>query len=146
MNNLKKWILKIMLNLFFLILQHTYQFICKSRLKQDIIRNKNLGVLKHVLFDWLLILCHRIIITRKQLKSPRRTVELSHLNKYYKRVTCALQIPFKLAGTQQLRDGIAFLKNLDKFCNLAVRPVRREARKLKEDAISTSFVKVLKKR
>ena len=42
---------------------------------------------------------------------------------------------------RQLQDGFVFLNKLDKFSNPAVRPVWREAWKLKEEALRTRFVK-----
>ena len=41
--------------------------------------------------------CHRMVITRKHNGSPRRTVDLSPLNKYCKRETFASDSPFHLA-------------------------------------------------
>ena len=47
----------------------------------------------HVIVIW----CHRMVITRKQDRSPRTSVDLSHLNKYWKRETCGSETPFELA-------------------------------------------------
>ena len=41
--------------------------------------------------------CYRMAITRKHHKSPRRTVDLSLLNKFCKRETNAFEAPFHLA-------------------------------------------------
>ena len=49
--------------------------------------------------------------------------------------------PAEIMYGRQLRDGFAFLNKLDKFSNPAVRPVWREAWKLKEEALRTRFVK-----
>ena len=49
--------------------------------------------------------------------------------------------PAEIIYGPQLRDGFAFLNKLDKFYNPAVRPVWREAWKLKKVALCTRFVK-----
>ena len=41
--------------------------------------------------------CHRMVITRKHDGSPRRTVDLSPLNKFCQRETFAMESPFQLA-------------------------------------------------
>ena len=45
---------------------------------------------------------------------------------------------------RQLRDSSAFLNNINKFSYSAVRPVRIEAWKLKEEGLRTRFVKTAK--
>ena len=42
-------------------------------------------------------LCHRMVITRKHDGSPRRTVDLSPLNKVCRRETFSAEAPFQLA-------------------------------------------------
>ena len=70
-----------------------------KQVEADFIRNEKLGVLKrfpfggHVIVIW----CHRMVIIRKQDRSPRRSVDLSPLNKYWKRETCGSETPFELA-------------------------------------------------
>jgi len=49
--------------------------------------------------------------------------------------------PAEILYGRQLRDGFTFLNKLDKFSNPVVRPVSREAWKLKEKALCTRFVK-----
>ena len=69
----------------------------QKHVEADLIRDEKLGVLERVPFGEPVIWCHRMVITRKQDGSPRRTVDLSPLNKYCKRETCASETPFKLA-------------------------------------------------
>ena len=79
-----KFIWKIMLNLVpFMVRQ----------VEAGLIRNEKLGVLERVPFGEPVIWCHRMVVTRKQDGSPKRTVDLSPLNKYCKRETCASETP-----------------------------------------------------
>ena len=59
--------------------------------------NEKLGALERVCFSKPVAWCHCMVVTRKQDGSPRRTVDLSPLNEYCKRETCALETPFTLA-------------------------------------------------
>ena len=69
----------------------------QKQVEADLIRDVRLGVLERVPFGEPVSWCHRMVVTRKQDGSPRRTVDLSPLNKYCKRETCATDTPFKLA-------------------------------------------------
>jgi len=69
----------------------------QKQVEADLIRDVRLGVLECVPFGEPVGWCHRMVVTRKQDGSPRRTVDLSPLNKYCKRETCATDTPFKLA-------------------------------------------------
>ena len=69
----------------------------QKQVEADLIRDEKLGVLERVPFGEPVSWCHRMVVTRKQDGSPRRTVDLSPLNKYCKRETCAMDTPFKLA-------------------------------------------------
>ena len=69
----------------------------QQRVHDDLIRDEALGVIEKVPYgepvDW----CHRMVVTRKHDGSPRRTVDLSPLNKHCKRETFAAESPFRLA-------------------------------------------------
>ena len=58
---------------------------------------KALGVIEKVPYGEPVTWCHRMVVTRKQDGSPRRTVDLSPLNKYCKRETYSAEAPFLLA-------------------------------------------------
>ena len=69
----------------------------QDRVLADLRRDEALGVIERVPIgepvDW----CHRMVITRKQDGTPRRTVDLSPLNKHCKRETHNAESPFHLA-------------------------------------------------
>ena len=57
-----------------------------------------LGVIERVPYGEPVTWCHRMVITRKHDGSPRRTVDLSRLNKFCRRENFAMEPPFQLAG------------------------------------------------
>ena len=69
----------------------------QEKVHADLKRDEALGVIEPVPMgepvDW----CHRMVVTRKQDGSPRRTVDLSPLNKHCKRETHNSESPFHLA-------------------------------------------------
>ena len=69
----------------------------QQRVHDDLIRDEALGVIEKVPYgepvDW----CHRMVVTRKHDGTPRRTVDLSPLNKHCKRETFSAESPFRLA-------------------------------------------------
>ena len=69
----------------------------QQRVYEDLLRDEALGVIERVPYgepvDW----CHRMVVTRKHDGSPRRTVDLSPLNRFCKRETFAADTPFQLA-------------------------------------------------
>ena len=69
----------------------------QDRVHSDLIRDENLGVIEKVPYGEPVTWCHRMVVTRKHDGSPRRTVDLSPLNKYCKRETFATEAPFHLA-------------------------------------------------
>ena len=69
----------------------------QKQVEADLIRDQKLGVLEGVPFGAPVTWCHPMVVTRRQDGSPRRTVDLSPLNKYCKRNTCGSETPFKLA-------------------------------------------------
>ena len=69
----------------------------QTRVYEDLLRDEALGVIERVPYGEPVTWCHRIVVTRKHDGSPRRTVDLSPLNKYCKRETFAMESPFHLA-------------------------------------------------
>ena len=69
----------------------------QKRVYEDLLRDEALGVIERVPYGEPVTWCHRMVITRKHDGSPRRTVDLSTLNKYCKRETFASETPFHLA-------------------------------------------------
>ena len=69
----------------------------QKRVKADLMRDVSLGVIERVPYGTPVTWCHRMVVTRKHDGSPRRTVDLSPLNKYCRRETHASQSPFQLA-------------------------------------------------
>ena len=69
----------------------------QERVKQDLIRDEALGVIEKVPFGVPVTWCHRMVVTRKTDGTPRRTVDLSPLNKYCRRETHSGESPFLLA-------------------------------------------------
>ena len=69
----------------------------QERVKAELDRDVNLGVLERVPYgeatDW----CTRMVITRKHDGGPRRTIDLSPLNQFCKRETHPSKSPFHLA-------------------------------------------------
>ena len=64
---------------------------------QDLLRDEALGVIERVPHGEAVTWCHRMVVTRKQNGSPRRTVDLSPLNKHCARETFSSESPFHLA-------------------------------------------------
>ena len=69
----------------------------QQRVHEDLIRDEALGVIERVPYGDPVSWCHRMVVTRKHDGSPRRTVDLSPLNKYCQRETFAMESPFHLA-------------------------------------------------
>ena len=69
----------------------------QERVRDDLIRDEALGVIEKVPYGEPVSWCHRMVVTRKHDGTPRRTVDLSPLNKFCKRETFAAESPFKLA-------------------------------------------------
>ena len=63
----------------------------------DLVRDEALGVIERVPYGVTSTWCHRMVITRKSDGSPRRTVDLSPLNKFCKREVYSSESPFNLA-------------------------------------------------
>ena len=53
----------------------------QTKFYQDLLRDEALGVIEHVSYGEPATWCHRMVVTRKQDGTPRRTVDLSTLNR-----------------------------------------------------------------
>ena len=69
----------------------------QQRVYDDLLRDEALGVIERVPYGEPVTWCHRMVITRKHDGSPRRTVDISPLNKFCQRETFAMESPFHLA-------------------------------------------------
>ena len=69
----------------------------QQRVHADLLRDEALGVIERVPYGEPVTWCHRMVITRKHDGSPRRTVDLSPLNRFCQRETFAMESPFHLA-------------------------------------------------
>ena len=69
----------------------------QQRVYEDLLRDEALGVIERVPHGVEVTWCHRMVVTRKHDGTPRRTVDLSPLNKYCKRETFPSEAPFHLA-------------------------------------------------
>ena len=69
----------------------------QEKVKNDLLRDEALGVLQKVPYGIPVTWCHRMVVTRKHDGTPRRTVDLSPLNRYCKRETHLGESPFILA-------------------------------------------------
>jgi len=69
----------------------------QERVHEDMLRDERLGVIERVPFGEPVLWCHRMVVTRKHDGSPRRTVDLSPLNKFCQRETFSVESPFHLA-------------------------------------------------
>ena len=69
----------------------------QEKVREDLLRDEALGILEKVPHGDPTTWCHRMVITRKHDGAPRRSVDLSPLNKFCKRETFASETPFHLA-------------------------------------------------
>ena len=69
----------------------------QHQVHEDLLRDEALGVIERVPYGVPVTWCHRMVITRKHDGKPRRTVDLSPLNRYCKRETFPSATPFHLA-------------------------------------------------
>lgn len=69
----------------------------QDKVHSDLLRDEALGVIEKVPYGEAVKWCHRMVVTRKHDGTPRRTVDLSPLNKFCKRETFATESPFHLA-------------------------------------------------
>ena len=69
----------------------------QQRVYDDLLRDEALGVIEKVPPGVPVTWCHRMVVTRKHDGTPRRTVDLSPLNKFCTRETFPAEAPFHLA-------------------------------------------------
>ncbi len=69
----------------------------QQQVEEDLRRDEALGILEKVPYGVPVTWCHRMVVTRKQDGSPHQTVDLSPLNKFYRRETHSAESPFHLA-------------------------------------------------
>ena len=69
----------------------------QQRVYEDLLRDEALGVIERVPIGVPVTWCHRMVVTRKHDGTPRRTVDLSPLNKFCTRETFPTEAPFHLA-------------------------------------------------
>ena len=69
----------------------------QQRVYDDLVRDEALGVVERVPYGIPQTWCHRMVVTRKHDGTPRRTVDLSPLNKFCKREIYSAESPFRLA-------------------------------------------------
>ena len=69
----------------------------EDQVKDDLKRDEALGVIEKVPYGEPSTWCHRMVVTRKDNGDPRRTVDLSPLNKHCIREVHAMKPPFELA-------------------------------------------------
>ncbi|MEL6805056.1 MAG: hypothetical protein AAFO91_14875, partial [Bacteroidota bacterium] len=69
----------------------------QQQVYEDILRDEAMGILEKVPYGEPVTWCHRLVVTRKHNGSPRRTVDLSPLNKFCKRETHIGESPYHLA-------------------------------------------------
>ena len=69
----------------------------EKKVYDDLLHNEAIGVIERVPFGEPVTWCHRMVITRKHDGSPRRTVDLSPLNRHCKRETHSTESPMTVA-------------------------------------------------
>ena len=69
----------------------------QDKVKNDLDRDVALGVLERVPYGEVPEWCSRMVVTRKSDGGPRRTVDLSPLNRFCSRETHPTKSPFSLA-------------------------------------------------
>ena len=69
----------------------------QDKVEKDLLRDVDLGVIERVPHGTPTKFCHRMVITRKSDGNPRRTVDMSRLNKQSTRETHSVKAPFQLA-------------------------------------------------
>ena len=68
----------------------------QQKVQADLIRDAALEVIEKVPYVKLVTWCHRMVLTKKHDGTPRRTVNLSPLNKFCQRETFGTESPFNL--------------------------------------------------
>ena len=88
----------------------------QEQVLSDLKRDEALGVIERISYGEPVSWCHRMVVTRKHNGTPRRTVDLSSLNKHCKREPYPTESPFHLArgvpkalGRQSVMPGTAIV-------------------------------------
>ena len=69
----------------------------QEQVLSDLKRDEALGVIERIPYGEPVSWCHRMVVTRKHNGTPRRTGDLSPLNKHCKRETFPTESPFHMA-------------------------------------------------
>ena len=69
----------------------------QKKVYEDLLCDEALGVVECIPYGEPVIWCHRVVVNRKHNCSPRWTVDLSSLNKFYQREMFAIELAFYLA-------------------------------------------------
>lgn len=69
----------------------------KEQVYNDLVRDESLGVIERVPYGEPSTWCHRMVVSRKHDGTPRRTIDLSPLNRFCKREPFNAESPFHLA-------------------------------------------------
>ena len=69
----------------------------EKKVYEDLLHDEAIGVIERVPYGEPVTWCHRMVITRKHDGSPRRTVDLSPLNRHCKRETHSTESPMTVA-------------------------------------------------
>ena len=77
----------------------------QNKVREDLLRDEALGVIERVPCGVPMTWCHHMVVTRKQDGTPRRTVDLSPLNKYCRRESYSGESPFVLARRVTVKRG-----------------------------------------
>ena len=99
----------------------------QEQVHKDLLRDEALGVIERVPYGEPVTWCHRMVVTRKHDGTPRRTVDLSPLNKFCKRETFSAEAPFPLARRV---PGKSWKTVIDAWNGYHSIPLREEDRHL----------------
>lgn len=69
----------------------------QKKVYEDLLCNEVLGVVEYIPYGEPVTWCHCVVVNRKHNCSPRWTVDLSSLNKFYQREMFAIELAFYLA-------------------------------------------------
>ena len=69
----------------------------QKKVYEDLLCDEVLGVVECIPYGEPVTWCHRVVVTRKHNSSPRWTVDLSSLNKFYQPEMFAMELAFHLA-------------------------------------------------
>ena len=93
----------------------------QDQVHEDLLRDEALGVIERVPYGETTLWCHRMVVTRKHDGRPRRTVDLSPLNRYCKREPFSLS-PCSPHSWKHVEDSDRCLEWLPLCAFAGVRP------------------------